>query len=69
MSQNVIHNTGKSIEQLKVFASTKPNAIYQRQGMIFIVHNFMVFIHIIKGAITDFIPIVRACNFALISAG
>ena len=29
----------------------------------------MVFIHIIKGAITDFIPIVRACKFALISAG
>jgi len=37
--------------------------------MIIIVHNFMVFIHIIKGAITDFIPIVRACKFALISAG
>ena len=39
------------------------------QRMIIIVHNFMVFIHIIKGAITDFIPIVRACKFALISAG
>ena len=62
------HNVTKRYTQyrivnwtIEVFASTKPNAIYQRQGMIFIVHNFMVFIHIIKGAITDFIQIVRTC--------